>query len=486
MRTAFCLTILLLLGACATGSRDSGPGDVRAGGGGTDATPRLAHTSEEAELFIRRFEAFRVGLVNYYDVTGVDYVSRSFSADTVLFRLDNTGDSGPFHEAATDLAAELAVTHGWEDAGAPDELVRPGRLATVRLESIGIPAGARAGDTIPVRVTMIGNGTDIHGGYAYEMPMVNSLGRTVAVLKQGYLPFDLRAMDPEDITDELREDAKNLERRDTLVGSSFILRNAVRLATDMATDDLTSDQIILPLRRRVDGDTTVATLDDARMRRDVKVEIERLMAEAGVPVQVDESPGRLTVKPIGIREQSLRQVHDILQSLQIEVRPHDRVVITFDDDRGRVAIYGEPRHRMLIGDVNLTTDPFTRGQRTPYQLPFRVSCRVVQRAEPGTSGKFGIPDADDLREGVTPDGHMGRVRLAWSRWDRRGRMTQEGTEEIDTTDISLILRHLYTRGMDPRGVLAFVVEAESSMALSADLGFNYRTIDLEAMAREAE
>jgi hypothetical protein len=478
MRTAVCLMTLLLLGACA--GTPNNPDTARSGG------ESRAHTSEEAEQFIRRFEAFRVGLVNYYDITGVEYVSRSFKGDTVVFRLDNTGDSGPFHEAAAELAAELAVLHGWEDAGAADEVERLGRLATVRLESIGIPAGAQAGDMIPVRVTMIGNGTDIHGGYVYETPLVNTLGRTVAVLQQGYLPFDLRSMDPQDITDEHREDAKNLERRDTLVGSSFILRNAVRLGSDVATDDLTSDQIILPLRRRVEGDKMVPTLDDSRLRRDVKAEIERLMEREGVPVQVDESPGRLVVKPVGVREQSLRQVHDILQSLQIEVRPHSRVAITFDDDRGRVAIYGEPRYRMLIGSINLTTDPFTRSHSTPYQLPFRVSCRVLERAEPGTSGKFGIPDADDVRDGVTPDGHMGRVRLAWSRWDRRGRMLREGTDEIATTDISLILRHLYTRGMDPRGVLAFVAEAVDSMAISADLGFNYRTIDLDAMIDELD
>jgi hypothetical protein len=82
---------------------------------------------------------------------------------------------------------------------------------------------------------------------------------------------------------------------------------------------------------------------------------------------------------------------------------------------------------------------------------------------------------------VTPDGHQGRVRLAWSRWDSRGRMLEEGTEELDTTDISEILRHLWTRGMGPRGVLAFVHEAIEMFAISAERGFNYLTVDLDEL-----
>ena len=36
--------------------------------------------------------------------------------------------------------------------------------------------------------------------------------------------------------------------------------------------------------------------------------------------------------------------------------------------------------------------------------------------------------------------------------------------------------------MGPREVLAFIVEADQSLALSAELGFNYRKVDLEALA----
>ena len=63
-------------------------------------------------------------------------------------------------------------------------------------------------------------------------------------------------------------------------------------------------------------------------------------------------------------------------------------------------------------------------------------------------------------------------------------MLKSGSDELDTSDFTDILRYLWTKGMGPREVLGFVYEAESSFAISAELGFNYRKVDLSSLIEE--
>src|SRR5690606_31049844 len=127
------------------------------------------HSPEEAERFIRRFEGLRVGLVNYFHPGKVELISREFTAETVVFRLNSTGDTGAFHEAAVDLAVTMADTL-WERTSVANEVIKESRLATITIRSIGIPSNAKTGDEIPVRIEVKGNAPDIHGGYVYMTP----------------------------------------------------------------------------------------------------------------------------------------------------------------------------------------------------------------------------------------------------------------------------------------------------------------------------
>lgn len=479
---AYPFLLLLLLAGCASspaGDDSPAPEDSPRG------TLSIKHTPEEAESFIRRFEALRVGLINYFNPVNVELINREFTGTTIVFRLDKTGDSGAFHMAAVDQAAELAVKLGWDrTTSAPQEHTAETHLALVQMRSIGIPAGSRAGDTIPVILEIKGNASDIRGGYVYRTPLRNQLGRTVAELPEGYLPFRIDHLPEEDVTDEMRAESALMEKRDSASGSWFLLRSTVKLARDVHADDLTADQIILPLERAVEGREPVSTLS-AELIPNVIADIERQMAEIDLPVSVKHEPGKLIITPTGIREATLHQIYERLEGMRVEVKPRNRVLILFDDTLYRVAIYGPVSHRFLLGDVALTTDPFTRNRpgAKPYQLPFRVSLRVLERAEPGRSRKYGIPDASDLERGVMPDGHKGRVRISWSRW-RDGRIVAQDSEDLDTADISEVLRHLWTRGMDPRGVLAFVDEAVGGFAINAELGYNQLKIDLDALAAE--
>lgn len=481
MKAVQLLSLLLLLAACSTppssNSASTDGGDT--GEGGFKDTRNIPHNEKTAQQFIRRFEGLRVGLLNYFDPTEVELVNRQFTCETVVFRLNSTGDTGALHGAAADLAAELAIKLGWEHSQtATSESMVESHLAVVSIRSIGIPAGAKPGDTIPVAIELKGNATDIHGGYVYTTPLKNSAGRTVAILKEGYLPFDVNRMEPEDVTEDMRQDAKNLERREAAKGSWFLLRKGVTIQKTVLSDDLSADQIILPLVRKVNAEEVVRTLS-SDLIPDVVADIKRQMAEIGLPAKVDDEPGKIIITPLGVREISLQQVYERVEELRVELKPKNRIIIVFDDTLFRVAIYGPVAHRFLIDGLALTTDPFTRDKPNvdAYQLPFRVSCRLLQRADPGRSRLFGVADADN----PNPDGHRGRVRLAWSRW-KDGKQVEEQTEELPTSDISEILRHLWVRGMGPREVLAFVVEAEASYAINAELGFNHHKIDLDRIS----
>ncbi len=488
MKAVRLVPILLFLAACSTPPANTGGDSATDGGAGAEGdAPRnalnLKHTPEEARQFIRRLEGYRVGLINYYNPAKVELINREFTAETVVFRLNSTGDTGALHEAAAELATDLAIKL-WEHTSASNETIKESHLATVRIQSVGIPAGAKAGDTIPVKIELKGNASDIHGGYIYTTPLRNKLGRTVALLREGYLPFNLADLHPEEITDEMRADAKNLEKRQGATGPWFLLRKGVELAADVQTDDLSSDQIILPLEREYRGGNTTRSIT-AELIPDVMRDITQQMRELGSPVKVEHEVGKLIITPLGVRELSLRQVYEQIESLRVEIRPRSNLVIVFDDDLFRVAIYGPLEQRFLIDSVALTTDPFTRGRKGgAYQLPFRVSCRLLERAEPGTSRKYGVPDANDTARGITPDGHKGRVRLAWSRW-KDGRQVDEGTEELPTSDFSEVLQHLWVRGMGPREVLGFVEEAKSNFAINADLGYNYHNVDLDKLSEGA-
>ncbi len=474
MKAFISLTILLLLAACTTPAS----GGQETPQTGTPRAWKATHSPEEAERFIRRFEGLRVGLVNYFHPGKVELISREFTAETVVFRLNSTGDTGAFHEAAVDLAVTMADTL-WERTSVANEVIKESHLATITIRSIGIPSNAKAGDEIPVRIEVKGNATDIHGGYVYMTPLRNRLGRTVALLQEGYLPFSLRGVPEEDITPEMRQDSGKLERRHGATGPWFLLRTGVHLAADVLTDDLVSDQIILPLLREVQANDQTVRSIPADMIPDIMADISRQMEADGMPVKVAHEPGKLIITPLGVREVSLKQIYDRIRQLRVEYKPRNSLLIMFDDDLFRIAIYGPIEQRFLIDHVALTTDPLTRNNPDgAHQMPFRVSCRLLQRAQAGRSGKFGIPDADDEARGVKPDGHSGKVRLTWSRWEG-SRMIAEDIEELETSDISEILRHLWVRGMGPREVLAFVYEADRAFAINAELGYNYHTIRLD-------
>lgn len=493
-------TLLLLLAACTTPPTNNSSGDD-GGEDGSDApieVNKLTHSRKEAEAFIRRYPSLKVGLINYFEPTNAELESREFSAETVVFQLDSTGDTGLLYDATADRAVELMGDNGWPESEIKSEPDIEGHMALVKVESIGIPAGAHTGDYIPVRIRLLGNAYDIRSGFVYPTPLRNNLGRTVAILERGYLPLnadkyfdkDGRILDDPPLaegeiplTREQIEDARNLQKRDGVGGTTFLLRAGVKLVADVTDTELVADRIVLPMVREVEEGgyvKKVRTLS-AELVPDAVDSIAREMKELGVTVKVQSEGDNLIVTPIGVREQTLRQVFELLRGIRVELTPRNNVIVVFDENNKRVAVYGPVEHRFLLDTVSLTTDPFTRGTGKPYQLPFRVSCRLLKRADPGKSGKYGIPDAEDVKAGRTPDGDKGRVKIAWSRWDEDGDILDDGTDELDTSDFTDILRYLWTKGMGPREVLAWVYEANSSLALTAELGFNYRKVDLESL-----
>ena len=493
------LLLSLLVAACTTttpagNNRPNNTGgtadtDVPYATTGPTSAKQLTHSPEEAVQFIRRYEYLSVGLINYYDPGKTELISREFTGESVVFRLDNTGDNGMFHTAAVERAVELMDENGWPEAHLKHENSREQHMALVRIESIGIPAGARAGDTIPVRIVCLGDATDIRGGYIYPTPLRNKLGKTIAVMPGTTLPLNPAKFKEGELTPEQLQEAKLIERRDmgTGTGAVFILRAAAKLSSNISTDDLSSDQIILDLIREVSVEgkkepERVRTLS-SELVPDVLESIRREMGLLGFTVEAEERQDKLVIKPVGVREASLREVYQVLEGIRVVVRPRNRIIVVFDENLFRVAMYGPVQHRMLLDSVSMTVDPFTENKPVPYQLPFRVSCRVLQRAEPGRSKQFGVANAEDERLGRKPDGHKGRVRLTWSRW-KDGKVVEDKEEEFDTTDISEILRILWVRGMGPREVLGFVVRAEATMAVNAELGFNYRKVDMEALIEE--
>lgn len=498
------LALCLLLAACTNPQpANNASNNAPANGEGNPRNGVPLTPEEEANAFIRRYPSLAVGLVNYFEPNRVELISREFLAETIVFQLDATGDTGLLFDATLDRAAELTDKNGWPDSEILNETATEGHIALVTVESIGVPAGARTGDYIPVRIRLQGNAYDIRAGFVYPTPLRNKLGRTLAILERGYLPlnadkyFDTDGkiipnppLEPgeELLTREQIEDARNLERRDTPGGVSFILRKGCKLVADVSDDELVADHIVLPLLREVEeaGRKKDVRTMSAELVPDAIASIEREMAKEGVVVKVAAQGNNLVVTPIGIREQTLRQVFELLSGIRVELQPRNNVIVVFDEQNKRVAVYGPVKHRFLLDTVSLTTDPFTRGSGVPYQLPFRVSCRLLEAADPGKSGKFGIPDGDDVKRGLKPDGHKGRVRLSWSTWDKKGNMEDDGVDELDSSDFTDILRFLWTRGMGPREVLAFVVEAQQSFALTAELGFNYRKVDLDKLVEDAE
>lgn len=484
--------MLLLLAACATtppadpnGNKPIQPDSADEGEPAIVDLNNLKHTPEEARAFIVRREALKVGLINYIDPTRAELVSREFTGETVIFRLDNTGDTGPLWDAAADRAAEMVAEYGWPEAEAKWEPVPEAHVALVKIESIGIPAGARGGDDIPVRITLSGNASDIRGGFVYTSPLRNKLGRTVAYLREGYLPMHPAKA----VTDEQKEDSKLLEKRDGAGRVTFLLRRGVKLSNLVQQDDLTADQIILPLTRETfPGSGRFKRTLSAELVPQVIPQIEKQMAElkpVPLPVKVIEQGDTLVVTPLGVREATLRQVFERLQSLSVTIAPQNNVIVIFDEQIVRVAVYGPVRYRLLLRDVAMTVDPFSRNSGgRPQPLKFRVNCRLVRRAEPGTSRRYGIHTAETLRQGKPPDGNLGQVRLAWSRWDDKNNMVAEGIDLLDSTDVGDILRLLWTRGMRPAEALAFVLEAHDSLSLSCELGFNWRKVDVKAMEAE--
>ena len=505
-RIALSVTCLLFLAACAStqpaNNMPSNEGDEFPEHNATGPTnaENLKHDEAEAKAFIRRYPSLAVGLVNYFEPAEAELVSREFSADTIVFQLDSTGDTGMLFDATVDRAAELTIANGWPESEIVNESATNGHLALITVESIGIPAGARTGDYIPVRVRLQGNAYDIRAGFVYPTPLRNKLGRTVAILERGYLPLNADKYFNEDgtikanpslkedevpLTREQIDDARNLERHDSAGGVSFILRKGCKLVADVTDDELVADHIILPLMREIEERgriKKVRTLSSELIPDAIK-SIRTEMKEKGLEVKVESRGDNLIVTPIGVREQTLRQIFELLKGVRVTLTPRHNVIVVFDEQRFRVAVYGPVKYRFLLDTVALTTDPFTRGRTDvkPYQLPFRVSCRVLQRADPGKSGKFGIPDANDVARGVTPDGNKGRVRMSWSTWDEDGGRIDDGIDELDSADFTDILRFLWTKGMGPREVLAFAVEASESFALTAQLGFNYRKVDLERL-----
>ncbi|MBZ0135604.1 MAG: hypothetical protein K8I27_04430 [Planctomycetes bacterium] len=492
------LACLIALTACATtpaGKPDSDGGEVV-----SRDHAKLTHSAQEAEKFIRRYEALKVGFVNYFDPAHTELISREFSAETVVFQLAETGDTGMLLDATAERAVELMDKNGWNEGEISSEAAYEGHLALAKVESIGIPAGARTGDYIPVRIRLLGNAHDIRAGFVYPTPLRNSLGRTVAIMERGYLPlnadkyFDEKGElipDPpladgeHRLTREQIEDARNLIRHDNPGGITFTLRKGVKLVADVGDDELVADRIILPLTREVEvgGFVREVRTLSPELVPDAIDSIVKGMGEKGLTVKVEARDKKLIVTPIGVRDETLRQVYEVLKGVRVELKPRNNVIVVFDEQNYRVAVYGPLKHRFMLDTVTLNTDPFTRNSSKPYILPFRVSCRVLERAEPGRSGKFGVPDGDDVRRGVTPDGHKGRARLSWTTYSESGRLDDEGSLELDTTDFTDILRVLWTKGMKPREVLAFVYEAEQTFAITAELGLNYLKVDLDKLAR---
>jgi hypothetical protein len=490
----FGLTSLLLLAACSNPPTNSNKSNSEPGEDSGVNSSDGPHDNTGAQAFIRRYPSLAVGLVNYFEPARAELISREFSAETIVFQLDATGDTGLLFDATLDRAAELTVSNGWPESEILNEAAQEGHLALISVESLGVPAGARTGDYIPVRIRMLGNAYDIRAGFLYPTPLRNKSGRTVAILERGYLPLNAdayfdekgeRIANPElregeePLTEEQIQEALKLERRDSAGGASFILREGCKLVADVSDDELVADHIILPLLRQVEeaGKVRDVRTMSAELVPDAVASIRAEMKELGIEVKVEAEGDNLVVTPIGVRELTLLQIFEKLQGIRVELAPRNNVIVVFDEDRFRVAVYGPIKHRFLHDTVTLTTDPFTRGTGKPYQLPFRVSCRVLEPAKPGKSGKFGLPD---VTGGSKPDGTTGRVRLTWSTWVD-GDIDQEGVDELNTCDFTDILRFLWTKGMGPREVLAFVVEAEQSLALSAELGFNYRKVDLEAL-----
>ncbi|MBK9974149.1 MAG: hypothetical protein IPP14_05190 [Planctomycetes bacterium] len=491
------LLLLLLLAACATTPAGNGTSDQPGQPGkeeigeeeaGLAGLRKFKHTEQEARQFIRRYDGLSVGLVNYIDPGRTELISREFTGETVVFRLDNCGDTGPLWEAAASRAGEMVTEYGWPLVEAGNEYAHETHIALVKLESMGIPAGSRAGDLIPVRAIMVGNASDIRGGYIYNTPLKNKLGKTVAILKQGYLPLP-----PEKaVSEEQKRESRLAERREGAGRVSFVLRAAAVLAANIRDDELTADQIIMPLTREVSpGSREFFRTMSAELVAQVIPQIEDLMAKSKpepLPCRAHQQGDNLVITPLGVRETSLRMIFERLQTLRVKIEPRSNVIVVFDEAIVRVAIYGLPRYRFMIRDVAMTTDPFTRNKENvkPQLLRFRVNCRVLRRADPGTSRQYGVPTAQDLQRGVKPDGDKGRVRLAWSRWTEKGDMEKDGVDELETTDISEVLRFLWTKQMKPAEVLAFVLEAHDSLAISCELGFNWRKVDVDAMRREME
>ncbi len=474
------LVSALVLAACSTSGKPPSNRD-------TDE-PKLngktiQHTSEEAEQFIQRFPSMTTGLLNYIANDKVELIEREFSAETVIFKLDSTGDTGPFHEVALERAIELMDMYGWPEEAIASEWAPESHLAVVKVESIGIPAGTRPGDTIPVKIFPKGDATELRGGYVYTTPLRDKRGKTVGVLSRGFLPLL-----PEDAkTEKQKEESKDMTKLTGTGRTEYVLRGRVTIARKVGIDELTADKIIMPVTRDVFDETgkylkTVRMLSSELMP-DVLTSIEKEMEEAGVPVKAeagrDENVNAIVVTPLGVREHSLRQIYERLRTVRVTVNPRTNVVIVFDEDRHRVVFYGPVATRFLIGDVALTTDPFTRNKTDvePHQLRFRVSVRVLERADPGSTRHYGIPRAD----GTKTDGSKGRVNLAWSRRNADGDIVDEGNEEFDSADITDILRHLWTRGMSPREVLGFCVDAKENFAIAAELGLNLRQLDLEEL-----
>ena len=496
-RTCFAIACLFALVACGTTPANNAEQPETG-----DTVPRnpskLTHSEEEAARFIRRYEALQVGFVNYFDPANTELISREFSAETIVFQLGETGDTGLILNATAERAVELMEDNGWNEAEISSEAAYEGHLALIQVESIGIPAGASTGDYIPVRIRLKGNAHDIRGGFVYTTPLRNNLGRTVAILERSYLPFNAdkyfdeegNIIEPElgedehPLTREQIEDARNLVRHDNPGGITFTLRKGVKLVADVSDDELVADRIILPMTREVEEGgfiREVRTLSP-ELIPDAIASIKAGMAEEGLTVKVVARDKHMIVTPIGVRDESLRQVYERLKGIRIELKPRNNVIVVFDEQHHRVAAYGPLKHRFMLSTVTLNTDPFTRDSKDPYILPFRVSCRVLERADPGSSGKYGVPDSDDVRRGVTPDGHKGRVRLSWTTYDD-GDLDEEGSLELDSTDFTDILRVLWTKGMKPYEVLAFILEAKQTFAISAELGLNYMKVDLDTLAR---
>ena len=504
MRLTVICALALLLAACASTPTSNGgsPDDVGFTLNG------VVHSRATAERFIIRKLAYEAGLVNYVDPRRAKLVTRELTGESVVFRLDNTGDRSEFHQATIERASELALALAWPDVMIDQEQDREGHLAYVRVESIGMPADVGRGTTLPVRIVCIGDATDIRGGYLYRTPVKNKLGRTIAVWEGGYLPaagelpgqrdgkpvknplIDSRtgkqAIDP-DTQEPQWEEA--LERRQSLGRATYILREGFKISTTVPSDELSAESIELPMDRIIDeSENSYAYPVSADLVPELIRGIEEAMKAKGVACRVEaEGIKKLIVTPLGVREKSLQQVFDDLQTIKLEFVPRNHVIIVFDEELQRVVLYGPLSRRFLIDDVQLGTDPFTVGTfdpqtgkpRKPEELPFKVSCRVIQRAKPGKSGQYGVADEEGRAAHVKPDGDKGKVHLSWTLRDKDGSLINEGEEDLDSADIADILRHLWMRGMGPREVLGFCVVAKDKPALLAELGFNPRRVRID-------